>query len=393
MLMAQSSRITSTTLPAPVSGFLSDEETVSTCTVAKKSASPNPWMSLPLRALSHCQPSSAPTQSTTTCRLSSMISRATSRLCRSSQVKRRRSSSRTTRAILGTVRADAHLAAPCSGWMSWPAVFVAVGRLVARPARTSVTELHRSRSTAGTTDATSPVLAALGFDRSLRACVRRPRAPQGGSTADPLRRPAALVRVAPDRPGQAPEADIRAARPRVGADHARPLRPPDGPVLRRRQRSAGGGAVRRPNRSSHARSRGRTRHRLTWPGRSTSWGSMATRLAEALRYLAGGEEQPFDVCRAQPERRCDLLERHAVPLAKADRSAHLGRELIEPLCSPREPLEIGIQGPSKGKRNVPVLGSNFQSTLDALRHLEDMRGVPPGELEECLLEGRRGLRP
>jgi hypothetical protein len=43
---AHNSRITSTTLPTPVSGFFIDEETLSTCTVAKKREPPKPWMSL-----------------------------------------------------------------------------------------------------------------------------------------------------------------------------------------------------------------------------------------------------------------------------------------------------------------------------------------------------------
>jgi hypothetical protein len=42
--LAHSSNTTSTTLPTAVSGFLSDDETVNTCTVEKNSESPKPWI-------------------------------------------------------------------------------------------------------------------------------------------------------------------------------------------------------------------------------------------------------------------------------------------------------------------------------------------------------------
>jgi hypothetical protein len=45
--MAHASRSTSTTFPAVVTGFFSDDETVRSCTPVKKTASPNPWMSPP----------------------------------------------------------------------------------------------------------------------------------------------------------------------------------------------------------------------------------------------------------------------------------------------------------------------------------------------------------
>jgi hypothetical protein len=94
--IAHSSNMTSTTFPTPVSGFLIDEETVRTCTVAKKSESPKPWMSPPLIPLSQFHTKNAPTRSTTRVRPKTMINRARSRLWRSCQVERRRSSSPTT---------------------------------------------------------------------------------------------------------------------------------------------------------------------------------------------------------------------------------------------------------------------------------------------------------
>jgi hypothetical protein len=40
--IAHASSATSSTFPTAVTGFFSDEETVSSCTLAKKNASPNP---------------------------------------------------------------------------------------------------------------------------------------------------------------------------------------------------------------------------------------------------------------------------------------------------------------------------------------------------------------
>ena len=49
----QASRTTSTICPAGVTGFVKEEETVTICAVEKKSASPNPWMLLPLSPSSY----------------------------------------------------------------------------------------------------------------------------------------------------------------------------------------------------------------------------------------------------------------------------------------------------------------------------------------------------
>src|SRR5690242_19923615 len=55
--IAHSSRATSTTFPALVTGLGIEEETVSSCTAVKKAASPRPWMALPFSPASVSQTS------------------------------------------------------------------------------------------------------------------------------------------------------------------------------------------------------------------------------------------------------------------------------------------------------------------------------------------------
>ena len=61
--------------------------------------------------------------------------------------------------------------------------------------------------------------------------LARAGAPARWHPADPLPRPEAFVRVAPDRAGRAPEVHLRAARARKRADHLGSLRPPDAAVV------------------------------------------------------------------------------------------------------------------------------------------------------------------
>ena len=62
-----------------MTGFLKDDETVTTCAVEKKSASPKPWMLLSCRPRSYAHIRVAPQTSTITESKRAMITRAMSR--------------------------------------------------------------------------------------------------------------------------------------------------------------------------------------------------------------------------------------------------------------------------------------------------------------------------
>jgi len=77
--MPQASRATSTTLPAVVTGFGIEEDTVNNCTAVKNAESPRPWMSLPFTPLSVSQTRPVPMTNTSEVKQAASSSRATRR--------------------------------------------------------------------------------------------------------------------------------------------------------------------------------------------------------------------------------------------------------------------------------------------------------------------------